>query len=231
MLPRAPIHKDLCQKNKVCLQFQNPPVPTLTSICYDDQEYMKRVPYFRSVLEQFSWSRVETDGTFPLELTKALYGVLGAGGLEFGFWSTPGGQRSHDASQYDMVPQSQSGPEFRKRSPEYMHGDIMLQKEWPTDVEMWKIDEKYIPHLFFTDEYPPPKKVDTGSIKDWKSWYNWRGLSFESPAALLMDGPLSIYHLLVNALRVVETDSTPEKRQVLKVHFIGAESEINFLPL
>ncbi|KZP24904.1 hypothetical protein FIBSPDRAFT_929497 [Athelia psychrophila] len=206
--PGALIHKNMCLKNK---------------------EYMKRVPHFRAVVEQFSWSRVETDGTFPWELIKARFGVLGAGGLRFGYWSTPGGIKSHDTSAHELL--KPSGVEYTKRSKDYMHGDIMLENEWPTDIELWKIEEKHVPHLFFTDEYPWPKKVKTGDIKDWKSWYQWRGLTFDSPAALLMDGPLSIYHLLVNVLHVVQTDSTPEKRQSLKVHFIGAESEMNFLPL
>ncbi|KZP24589.1 hypothetical protein FIBSPDRAFT_918746 [Athelia psychrophila] len=207
-VPSVPFHKNMCSKNK---------------------EYMKRLPHFRAVLEQFSWSRVEKDGTFPLGLIKARLGVLGAGGAQFGYWSGPGGQQSHDSSAYEIS--KPSGPEFSMRSKEYMHGDIMLGKEWPSHVKMWKIDEKHIPRIVFTDEHPCPRKVAAGDIKDWSGWYEWRGLTLDSPAALLMDVPLSVYHLLVNVLRVVRTDSTPEYRQSLKVHYIGAEYEINLLPL
>jgi len=90
---------------------------------------------------------------------------------------------------------------------------------------------KHVPHLFFDDEYPAPEKVKIGDVKDLKSWYQWRGLSLDSPAALLMDGSLSIYHLLVDTLHVIDPNSTPEKRQRLIVHFVGAEVELNFLPL
>ena len=191
---------------------------------------MTRLPQFRSVLEQFSWSRIESDGTFPVELIKARLKVLGSGGVPFGYWSVPGGQQSHDTSAYARSAGA-LGPVFTRRSKEYMHGDIMLEKEWPTDIEMWKIDEKNIPHLFFTDEYPPPKQVVSGDVKDWKGWYEWRGLTLDSPAALLMDAPLSVYHLLVDILHVIDAKSTPEKRQKLKIHFLGAEVELNFLPL
>ncbi|KAF7972892.1 hypothetical protein HWV62_16692 [Athelia sp. TMB] len=201
-----------------------------TSLCHTDQKYMTRLPQFRSVLEQFSWSRIEADGTFPAELIKARLKVLGSGGVKFGYWSVPGGQQSHDTSTY-VRNAGDMGPVFTRRSEEYMHGDIMLEKEWPTDIEMWKIDEKNIPHLFFTDEYPPPKQVMPGDVKDWKGWHEWRGLTFDSPAALLMDAPLSVYHLLVDILHVIDTKSTPEKRQKLKIHFLGAEVELNFLPL
>lgn len=185
---------------------------------------MERLPDFRSVLEQFSWGRIESDGTFPDDLVKAKLKVLGSG-PSFGYWSVPGGSRPHD----DPGPMAKF--EVRYRAKDYVHGDIMFAQEWPTDVDGWKIKESHIPHLFFSDEFPPPKMVKHGDVKDWKSWYQWRGLPFDSPASLLMDYALSVYHLLVNVLRVVRFDSTPDKRQNLVVHYIGAEVELNSLPL
>lgn len=75
----------------------------------------------------------------------------------------------------------------------------------------------------------PPLRPKPGEVKDWKSWYDWRGLSLESPAALLMDAPLSTYHLLVNILKVA--DPSGAKPQTLNVHYLGVEIELNFLPL
>lgn len=193
---------------------------------------MKRLPQFRSVLEQFQWSRVETDGTFSHDLMKARLMVLGSGPA-FGYWSVPGGQKPHDDSPA-MISTDSKMRAFLKtnRAKSYMHGEIMLAEEWPTDTGAWKLkDPKQIPLLFFTDECPPPKKVEPGEIKDWNSWYKWRGLTFASPAAMLMDVPLSVYHILTETLHVVDPNSTPDKRQNLVVHFIGAEVELNLLPL
>jgi hypothetical protein len=192
---------------------------------------MKRLSYFRSVLEQFCWARIEPDGTFSGDLMKARLGVLGSG-PSFGYWSVPGGQKPHDDSPALLAVRPRA-EEFitAYRSKSYIHGDIMLAEEWPVDVEAWKIkNEKDTPLLFFTDENPAPKKTDPGAICDWASWYKWRGLTFASPAAVLMDFPLSVYHLL-GVLQVIDPESTAEKRQSLIIHYLGAEIELNFLPL
>jgi hypothetical protein len=97
------------------------------------------------------------------------------------------------------------------RSREYMHGTVMFGNEWPTEAEAWKLDcnsakGSLTPCLSFTQESPAPKK---------QSWRTWRGLSFDkfdSPAALLMHYPLSVYHLLVDILRVVDQSITSARK-------------------
>ena len=144
-----------------------------------------RLPYFRSVFEQFPWARIEPDGTCSHDLLKARIGVLGSGPT-FGYWSVPGGQKPHDDSPDILSSNPRPRTHLsRDRPKSYMHGDVMLVEEWPTDIEAWKLrEEKQIPLLFFTDESPAPKKVEAGTIKDWASWYQWRGLAFTSPAAV-----------------------------------------------
>jgi hypothetical protein len=69
-------------------------------------------------------------------------------------------------------------------------------------------------------------------VKDWKSWYEWRRLPLESPAALLMHFPLTVYWLLVDTLKVTSPQAgSTEERKSLVVHYIGAETELNFLPM
>lgn len=51
---------------------------------------MERLPYFRSVFEQFSWARIESDSTWVHDLLKAHMGMLGSGPA-FEYWSVPGG--------------------------------------------------------------------------------------------------------------------------------------------
>lgn len=118
------------------------------------------------------------------------------------------------------------------RSENYMHGEVMLGREWPTDVDAWKLkDPKLIPRLFFDDEFPPPQKPVPGQVRDWKSWYEWRGLSMESPVALMMDFPLSVYYLILDVLKVVRVEPSSDKQQKLDLQYLGAEVELNYLPL
>jgi hypothetical protein len=190
---------------------------------------MTRIPQFRNAFKNFTWSRIEKDGTFSHDLFKARIKVLGSGPL-FGYWSAPGGLRPHDSQ--GLNPEPKQGTPTIERSRTYVHGEALLQNEWPTDVDGWKLkDEKHVPHLFFTDEFLPPAKVKAGEVSDWASWYKWRGLEMSSPVALLMDYSLSVYHLLQNVLKVVDPNSTTERRQHLEVHYLGAEVELNFLPL
>ncbi|EIM81032.1 uncharacterized protein STEHIDRAFT_67171 [Stereum hirsutum FP-91666 SS1] len=205
---------------------------------------------FRAVFEQFPWSRMESDGTFALDLYKARQSLLGSD-LSFGYWRVSGGPNVHDIGfsgmrqLFDAPPELQQflltgkptkhyPPKLQPGEKAYIHGGMMLEDSWPTDVEAWNLkDETWVPRLFFGSSGAanddPPLRPEPGQVKDWKSWYEWRGLSLESPAALLMDAPLSTYHMLVNILKVA--DASGAKQQTLIVHYLGVETELNFLPL
>jgi hypothetical protein len=193
---------------------------------------MKRIPQFRATFLQFPWARIEPDGTFAIELFKAArLEVLGSG-PSFGYWSVSRGFRTHDAPGIACKATINYLRPFEGPNAYIHDGEVLLGTEWPTDTAAWKLlDEKHIPHLFFTDEFPPPSKIRPGEIKDWASWYKWRGLSMDSPAALLMDFPMSVYHLLSDILNVIDPSSNSQNRQKLEVHYLGAEVELNFLPL
>ena len=47
-----------------------------------------------------------------------------------------------------------------------------------------------------------------------------------------MHYPLTVYHLLVNVLNVASPNRGPQNdRQTLYIHYLGAEVELNMLPL
>ena len=183
---------------------------------------MKRHPYFLAQLKQFPWARIEMDGTFSHRIFVARLGVYGPG-IDAGFWSVPFSPEGHDDKD---LPHPKG----------YIHGKMMLNTEWPADIDAWKLGHlnakgDIIPRLSFTTEFPPPPMVEPGQIKDWQSWYTWRGLSMASPAALLMHYPLSVYHILMDVLHFAKPRSISGERQALQIHYIGAEKELNFLPL
>ncbi|KAF7373122.1 hypothetical protein MSAN_00520000 [Mycena sanguinolenta] len=231
-------HKDWCKVIRVRDFIQ--PWQCLREINYNHSgatkdEYMPQLPYYQAQVSQFPWGRIERDGTFSHKFLQARFGVLDSDYRKAGFWAIPERINPHDNSDDPVF--SRSAQPFRHSNKTnlkgYAHGAMMLAlEEWPSDVEWWKLqDEVLIPHYFFTDQFPPPVRPRPGQVKDWKSWYDWRGLSFESPATVLMDHILTTYYLLTETLKVVDLQRGSKERQVVDIHYLGAETELNYLPL
>ncbi|KAJ7328730.1 hypothetical protein DFH08DRAFT_883117 [Mycena albidolilacea] len=148
-------------------------------------EYMPQLPYFQAQLSQFPWGRLERDGTFSNKFLQARFDVLDSDYRKAGFWAVPERLNPHDISN-DPLSNSAAQPFMRPNTnlKGYAHGAMMLAlEEWPSDVEGWKLqDDAFIPHIFFTAQFPPPGRPRPGQVRDWKSWYDWRRLSLESPA-------------------------------------------------
>ncbi|KAG1801405.1 uncharacterized protein HD556DRAFT_1438436 [Suillus plorans] len=199
-------HKFFCAKNKV---------------------HMEKVPQVQALLKQFPWGRIETDGTFAEPIVRAYHNVLGAEG--FGYWSIPGGSNPHL-----QQPSNTSGPSGALRVDDtkgFEHGYMLLSNKLLTDETGWKLEKRLIPRLVF-ELGTEPELASNVDIVDWDSWYKWRNIPKESPAALLLHYPLTVYQLLVNVLQVAGPKrSSSESRQALNVHYIGAEVELNMLPL
>ncbi|KAL8290425.1 hypothetical protein RQP46_002683 [Phenoliferia psychrophenolica] len=186
---------------------------------------MKRLPQLQSIIRLFPWGRVELDGSTSHDLALARYAVLGCT-LDFGYWARPGGVASHDLGRA-------SNPLVSGDKDYPGHGAILL-RQLPNERVAWKLEgNKMIPRLFFDDEVLAPS-VPRDSVVDWESWYKWRKISLQSPVALLMDYPMSVYQLLVHVLGVVPVENLrafPAERQKLLVHYLGAELELNFIPI
>jgi hypothetical protein len=112
---------------------------------------------------------------------------------------------------------------------------MFLQRVLPSHVESWKLPSVQIPHLAFEDpeiKSRMPSLHDNNFVKDWATYYTWRKLDYESPVALRMDIVLTVYHLLTKVLGIVDTSKrATESRRKLNIHFVGAEKELNIVPL
>ncbi|KAJ7653579.1 hypothetical protein DFH06DRAFT_1203937 [Mycena polygramma] len=197
-------------------------------------EYMPMLPHFQAQLTQFPWGRIERDGTFSDKFLRARFGVLDSDYRKVGFWAIPERLNPHDITDdpLSVAGSPSMQPKDNKNLKGYTHGQMMLAEEWPSDVEGWKLgDEPLIPHIFFTGEFSPPARPRPGQVVDWKSWHEWRGLSLESPAAMLMNHVLTVYYLLTETLKVVNPHRSSGEKQVVDVHYLGAETELNYLPL
>ncbi|KAG8219968.1 hypothetical protein J3R82DRAFT_973 [Butyriboletus roseoflavus] len=217
-------HKTFCEKNKV---GEHRSGEVRAFILYILQRHMLKVPEVRAILKLFPWGKLESDGTFSESLIRAYFGVLGANG--YGYWSEAGGSAPHQLQPNTLGNQ---GSPFRVDPVEsYQDGYLLFLDRHLDDKAGWNLEDRLIPKLHFEPGCEPPIG-SSANVVDWKSWYQWRYLPFDSPAALLMHYPLTVYQLLVNVLNVTSPScGSSEHRQTLNIHYLGAEVELNMLPL
>ena len=189
---------------------------------------MLRVPEVRAILKLFPWGKLESDGTFAESLIRAYFDVLGAQG--YGYWSEAGGSAPHQL-QLNTIGNHDSPLWSVGPVESYQDGYLLLLDRHLDDKAGWKLEDRLIPKLHF-EPGCEPMIGSSANVVDWRSWYQWRSLPFDSPAALLMHYPLTVYHLLVNVLKVASPSrGSPKCRQTLNIHYLGAEVELNMLPL
>ena len=68
------------------------------------------------------------------------------------------------------------------------------------------------------------------TLQSWEDYYRLRGISLDSPCALLLTFPLTIYHAIQGHGEVPLTVAKMLNREV-RIHVVGIEKEINFLDL
>ncbi|GJJ13812.1 hypothetical protein Clacol_008069 [Clathrus columnatus] len=185
-------------------------------MCEQNKEQMSKVSIFQTILQQFPWARIENDGTFRYRIVLASRGLLG-NGREFGFWSEEPCCNEHGLDTFEW-------------------GTSLMQSNHLDEKTGWKLPDDEIPWLTFDENSSGSHKPPTfpPSFEDnWKSYYEWRGLPLTSTAALLLHWPLSIYRIL-EKLKLTpsgERRSVNGERKSLLVHYIGAEEELDYLPI
>ncbi|KAK7472199.1 hypothetical protein VKT23_000321 [Stygiomarasmius scandens] len=242
--PKKPLRCSACKSVLYCSKecskrawtTSNPPgAPTHKQLCADNARHMTRLPQTQAIVKQFSWGRIESDGTFNRDIARGRFGVLG--GDDVGFWSHKGGPVPHQ-QRGPFSPENTSGGYSAMVARlftafDHLDGKDLLKAKHLSDEEGWELPSNLIPHRDFTSADRRPVLVtDFGEVKDWDSWYRWRKLPKDSPAALLIDFPLSVYQLVVNCLRVTNAKKgSPDRRIPVHIQMLGVEVELNYLPL
>ncbi|KAF7328841.1 hypothetical protein MVEN_02513500 [Mycena venus] len=191
------------------------------------QRAIKQWPEVNAIQQLFPWStnvKSPRERPYIRNQIELLLGLKGESATK-GYWREP----AVDTAIHD------SDEPFRVLSPAYIcHGSMFLRQVLPSHAEAWTLPSAHIPHLAFeTPELKSrmPALHDNGFVHDWATYYAWRKLDRESPVALRMDMPLTVYYLLTKVLRVVDTSQGAAKsRRTLKIHYIGAEKELNVIP-
>ncbi|KAJ6524408.1 hypothetical protein DFH09DRAFT_1329468 [Mycena vulgaris] len=192
------------------------------------KESMGQWPQVRAIQALFPWSadlKSPRERPWILNQVELLLGLKGDGAVN-GYWQEPAAASGiHDSNN-----------PYRVASPAYIcHGSMLLRAALPVHTGAWTLPTAHIPLLELDDadaESRIPALHDSGAVRDWATWYEWRKLPRESPVALRMDVVLTVYHLLTAVLGVVATSpAATTSRRTLVVHFVGAEKELNIVPL
>ncbi|KAK7043322.1 zinc finger MYND domain-containing protein 15 [Favolaschia claudopus] len=218
-----------CGKECAAKHWKTGPPPVHKSLCSYNKRHMERREYYDSIVKSFPWGRLEADGTFNLDIARARFGVLGGTGT--GYWSHRGGTVSH-SHQTESRPEAYPSAVRELFSAfHHMDGADLLKSKHLTDIEGWKLEEAFIPYIDFPSAEKRPALL-MSTLDSWDAWYEWRKLPKASPAALLMSFPLTVYRLLVHCLEVTSpAHASPNKCRPLSIHLLGAEVELNYLPI
>ncbi len=179
---------------------------------------MGKLPITQAIVNSFPWGRLESDGSFNFDIARGRFGVLGISS-GYGFWN----QLSRFSGRSGIAMGSLR-----------LDGEDLFGNRHLSDEEGWKLPSNLIPHRTFFSPEAQPDMVSKfeEDITDWDSWHRWRKLPKESPAALLMTYPMSVYHMIVNCLELTSANiGKPGQRVSIHLHLLGTKSELNYLPL
>jgi len=164
------------------------------------------------------------DGSFFETEFKCRLGVLGQ--ADVGFWAQP-----HQSS----------GPYMANGEADvhgFQNGDMLLETRLPSLKQGWKVltDTK--------NAFPPNTQSSVSSgltplpsdgLFGWEDYCKYRPLDPTSIAPLLLTNVLTVYQMIYHELQLTQRDddntTKGSKNKSLVVYFLGAENELNFIPL
>ncbi|KAJ7043648.1 hypothetical protein C8F04DRAFT_1028632 [Mycena alexandri] len=165
----------------------------------------ERIPKYKEIVQQFPWTDAgwNAQGYYMKYLVWVQFGVLGSSREKVGYWAV------YERTNQDTW-------------------DEILDSPWGrqlTEEEGWKLATKFIPSLApkVCPSFPPTFD------DNWTSYYQWRRLPIESPAAILLQWPLSVYACL-KELGLVKKELAGPRRK-LRVDYIGLRDEFGFIPV
>ena len=169
------------------------------------QKHMAKLQQTQSLTAYFPWLRLTESGIFPRDQVLSALGLLGE---DMGYWSKPSSRASHAAQHLNQ-----------KR-----YGVMLNRPTYPSDEQGWRLPAGDIPRLYALSEQSCPAPLGARVLTSWPEYYQWRGLSPSSLAALLLEFPLTLYFAITQLPRLMCESS-------ITVHLVGAEKELEFLPL
>ncbi|KAK0440765.1 hypothetical protein EV421DRAFT_762322 [Armillaria borealis] len=177
--------------------------------CAKFKGYGEKFPAFKSLLDQFPWARYDEQGVFQEGIVRESRGVLGSGSY-FGYWAT-------------------CDPATCRAPGDVCSDTLITLGELPEEKAGWKLPDDEIPWL--KDARMKVPAFPATFEDSWKGYYEWRQLPLDSPAALLLHWPMSMFMCLRELGFVEEVPKLDAPRRELRVHCVGAAREMTVIPL
>ncbi|XP_063484460.1 zinc finger MYND domain-containing protein 15 isoform X4 [Symphalangus syndactylus] len=76
---------------------------------------------------------------------------------------------------------------------------------------------------------PVPPDPPQGVLGSWQDYYTWRGLSLDSPAAVLLTYPLTVYYVITHLVPQSFPELNIQNKQSLKIHVVEAGKEFDLV--
>ncbi|XP_032124749.1 zinc finger MYND domain-containing protein 15 isoform X4 [Sapajus apella] len=76
---------------------------------------------------------------------------------------------------------------------------------------------------------PVPPDPPRGLFGSWQDYYTWRGLSLDSPMAVLLTYPLTVYYVITHLVPQYFPELNIQNKQSLKIHVVEAGKEFDLV--
>ncbi|KAM6175891.1 zinc finger MYND domain-containing protein 15 [Erethizon dorsatum] len=76
---------------------------------------------------------------------------------------------------------------------------------------------------------PVPSDPPRGPFGSWQEYYMWRGLSLDSPMAVLLTYPLTVYYVITHLVPQSFPELNIQNKQSLKIHVVEAGKEFDLV--
>ncbi|KAI8911062.1 hypothetical protein EDD86DRAFT_204302 [Gorgonomyces haynaldii] len=104
-----------------------------------------------------------------------------------------------------------------------------FQQTQPTPEGMFEVTG--LPKDLFPLSKPFDEKVDKTKIRSWKDYMEKRGYPLDSPAPLVLEVPLTIWHIINKFYMPKAPKLKDGERRQITIHLLGPEKEADLLPL
>ncbi|RKP26004.1 hypothetical protein SYNPS1DRAFT_28283 [Syncephalis pseudoplumigaleata] len=92
--------------------------------------------------------------------------------------------------------------------------------------ELWALPESALPAPLCKPLAKKQAAAPSEVLKNWADYYSFRQLPADSPIAVILSLPLTLYHVITECL-----PERIQKRKELRIYLLGAEKELDQLPV
>ncbi|XP_023386163.1 zinc finger MYND domain-containing protein 15 isoform X1 [Pteropus medius] len=182
--------------------------------CPDDVSHRFWCPRLAAFMERagelatlpFTYTAEVTSETFNKEA------FLASRGLTRGYWT-----------QISMLIPGPGTPRHPQGSTPFL--SLLLNAPGLLSGDPYQLLQGYGPALMPPVPLEPPRCL----FGSWQDYYSWRGLSLDSPMAVLLTYPLTVYYVITHLVPQSFPELNIQNKQSLKIHVVEAGKEFDLV--